>query len=416
MNRIARSSPARSWSWLFLLLASVLLLTTGCRSRLTKLPPKEVRTFDSILEWSRKNGMPGAILFVQTPHTNFLGSLGYADLKQKIPMRTDHLFRIGSVTKTFTGIVAAQLHAEGRLDSEAAITNYLPREITSRIANSDRITVRQLAQHTSGIPPNNRYYWFRRLLLDKHGDWPPSREIKYLFDKPARFEPGKGWEYSNYNFLLLAMVIERVTGDDHAVEIRRRLLDPLGLTNTYYELSEAPVGQLAHGYEKICGFQSDAFDWTPVTGGNSGLVSSVSDLAKFIRAVTGNARFPDEATRNLLRNRPNPKSFDRPWFPTYGYDFGVNSAHHGDITAKEAEDLRQNPNLNPSTPVFFGHAGTVPGYLCFAWHEPRSDTTIVYFGSSGRLDPIHLRRPFEFERALETALFDMAAAPIAAGP
>ena len=66
-------------------------------------------------------------------------------------MRTNHTFRIGSVTKTFTGIVAAQLHTEGKLDMDAALTNYLPVSITSHIANADQITLRQMSRHTSGI-------------------------------------------------------------------------------------------------------------------------------------------------------------------------------------------------------------------------------------------------------------------------
>jgi CubicO group peptidase (beta-lactamase class C family) len=352
--------------------------------------------------------MPGAVLLVNGPKTNFLSSIGYADLKRKAPMRPDHAFRIGSVTKTFTGMVVAQMETEGLLDTEKPITNYLPASITSRIANSDRITVRQLGQHTSGLPPNNNYYWFRRLLWNRRGEWSASREIEYLYGKSPRFEPGKGWEYSNYNFLLLGMIIDQVTGHHHSAEIHRRLIEPLRLENTYYELFESPRGELSHGYEKLLGFRTDTFAWTPVVGGNSGIVSTVTDLETFVRAVTGTNQFPVPATRKLLRNKPNPKSFDRPWHPTFGYDFGVNSAHHGGISEKELEALKRDPNLSPSAPVFFGHAGTVPGYLCFAWHEPEKDITVVFFGSSGQLDAIHMRRPLEFQHRLEKALFELA--------
>jgi D-alanyl-D-alanine carboxypeptidase len=392
----------------FLLFICLLAAAVGCRSPLTKLPPKETRTFQSLLEWSHQNGMPGAILLVKTPTTNFLASIGYADIKRKVRMQTNQLFRIGSVTKTFTGIVAAQLCAEGLLDCDKPITNYLPAPITGRIANSERITVRQLAQHTSGIPANNTSYWFHRLLLNKRENWPVSRELEFVLDRPAAFEPGQGWEYSNSNFLLLGLIIDQVVGHHHSVEIRRRLLDPLHLENTNYELFEPSRGELAHGYEKLFGFTCDTSDWTPVTGGNSGLVSTVSDLGTFIRAVTGTTHFPDDATRRLMRNKPNPKSFDRPWYPTYGYDFGVNSAYHSIVSKEESESLQNDPLLAPSSPVFFGHAGTVPGYLCFAWHEPRKDITIVFFGSSGQLDMFHFDRPMEFQGRLEKELFEMA--------
>src|SRR5687768_10920066 len=133
-----------------LVVGCLLLVICGCRSPL-KLPPAETRSYHSLLEWSQASGMPGAILLVRTPATNFLGSAGWADRKHKIPMRTDHAFRIGSVTKTFTGIVTAQLHTEGRLDPDAVMTNYLPASITSHIPNADQITLRQMIRHTSGI-------------------------------------------------------------------------------------------------------------------------------------------------------------------------------------------------------------------------------------------------------------------------
>jgi D-alanyl-D-alanine carboxypeptidase len=342
--------------------------------------------------------MPGAVLLVRTPTTNYLGSVGWADKKRKIPMRPNHAFRIGSVTKTFTGIVTAQLHTEGRLNTDAVMTNYLPVSISSHIPNSDRITLRQMTRHTSGIYNYNDSlaYMLCRGVLNRRGKWPPSREIKYAYDKPARFAPGEGWEYSNSNFLLLGLMIDQLTGHHHSVEIRNRILSPLKLTNTYYELSEPARGELAHGYERHFGFWEDATDWTPVVGGHAGLVSTVSDLATFVRAVAGTRSFLDERTRELLRSQFRKGNTDRPWFPVSGYDFGINHAR------REENDVPLSV-----APVFFGHAGGTSGYLCFAWHEPEHDITIVYFGSSNLADALHQRRNFEFEHLLEKMLFEL---------
>ena len=378
---------------------SLILFACGCRSALTPLPPKETRTYQSLLEWTCQNGTPGAVLLVKTPTTNFIGNIGYADVKRKIPMQADHEFRIGSITKTFTGIAAAQLDAEGILDSEKVITNYLPASITSHIRNSNRITVRQLVRHTSGIDNYNSHFFYmlRRYLLNRRDAWPPLRELKYTYDQPARFPPGEGWEYSNSNFLLLGLIIDRLTELHHSVEIRKRLLDPLQLTNTYYELNEPPIGELAHGYERLLGFRQDCYDWTPIVGGNSGLVSTVSDLAVFIRAVKGTNGFLNQATRDLLRSQPNPKSINRSWYPVLGYDFGVNHYRgaNDDVSLSVA-------------PIFFGHSGAVPGYSCFAWHEPEHDITVVFFGNSAQLDGLHPRRTLEFEHVLENAVLELA--------
>jgi D-alanyl-D-alanine carboxypeptidase len=378
-----------------------LLVVCGCRSPIKTLPPPEARSYQSLLEWSHRCGMPGAILLVRTPATNFLGSVGWADRKRKVPMRPDHAFRIASVTKTFTGIVTAQLHIEGVLNTDACITNYLPASITSHIANSGQITVRQLTRHTSGIYNYNDSvaYMLRRGLFNRRGAWPPARELQYAYNKPARFPPGKGWDYSNSNFILLGLIIDHVTGCHHSAGIRERLLVPLNLTNTYYELHEPPRGELARGYERYFGFWEDATGWTPVVGGNAGLVSTVSDLAAFVRGVAGTNSFLDEATHKLLKSHFRKGNADRPWWPVSGYDFGINHT-------RGADDVPLSV-----APVFFGHAGGTSGYLCFAWHEPQQDITIVYFGSSNLADAFHRRRQFEFEHRLERALFELAVDP-----
>ena len=345
--------------------------------------------------------MPGAILLVKTPSTNFVGSIGLADVKRQIPMRPDHAFQIGSVTKSFTGLVIAELHREGLLDADAVITNYLPATVTSRIKNSDRITVRQLTRHTSGIYNYSESipFMLRRGIVNRRGKWPAERELKYALGKPARFEPGKGWSYSNSNFILLGMIIDRVTGVHHSAEIRKRLLDPLALSNTYYELFEPRRGDLAHGYEKHFGFWQDATDWSPVVGGNAGLVSTVNDLATFVRVVCGTNSALHPATRKLLKSNFRKGNPDQPWWPVSGYDFGINWVRAGDESVPLAE-----------APVFFGHAGQTSGYACFAWHEPRRDITIVFFGSSSLVTVSNQKANFEFEHTLEQMLFDLALA------
>lgn len=377
------------------------LVVSGCASHLTPLPQKETRGYQSILDWTHQNGMPGAVLLVQTPRTNFVGAVGWADVKRKIPMRTDHEFRIGSITKTFTGVTAARLQTEGLLNTDLVITNYLPSSITDHIRNSDQITVRQLVRHQSGIYNfvDSPWYCLEAFLFDRRGDWPPMRELKYAYDKPARFPPGKGWEYSNSNFLLLGLIIDRLTGTNHSAAIRKEILDPLQLTNTYYEGAEPPHGERVHGYEKALGFCSDTYDWTPSVGGNSGLVSTVTDLATFVRTVAGTNNLLNSATREVLRSEMRSGNDTNLWYPVFGYDFGV-TFHRGasrEVPLSEA-------------PWFFGHDGAVPGTFCFAWHQPQSDITIVYFGSTMKLFRLHgkNRMTGRFQHELERSLFEFA--------
>src|SRR5437867_3114804 len=321
---------------------------------------------------------------------DFLGALGWADVKRKIPMRPEHEFRIGSITKMFTGLTGAQLEREGLLKTDSVITNYLAKSITDRIANGDRITVKHLLQHRSGIYDfdDNPRWILRYAVLDRRGGWPPTRHLKYVYNKPSRFPPGKRYEYSNSNFILLGLIIDQVTGHSHSIEIRKRFLDPLQLTNTYYELNEPARGERAHGYERLPCFSLDTYDWTPITGGSMGLVSTVSVLAAFVRDVGNRMRL--KGSRALA-------------FPAYAevWDVVWQVADHKTTPLSVASAFFDDVG----TSVFFGHAGAVPGYLCFAWRDPKRGITIVWFGSStlGR----DRNASGRFERILEQALFDL---------
>lgn len=408
LKRLSRGSAMTAW----LLMSWLAFLICGCRSTLTPLPPKENRSYQSLLEWTHQNGIPGAILFVRTPQTNFVGSIGWANAKRKIPMRPDHAFRIASATKMFLGILAAQLHAEGRLNTDLVITNYLPTSITSRIQNSDRITVRQLVQHTSGIcdfGDNYRFLVAYLLHHDNPAGWPAMRQLEYAYGKPGYFPPDQGWAYSNTDFLLLGLIIDQVTGHHHSVEIRKRILDPLGLTNTYYEVYEPPRGERAHGYEKPVCWTVDVTDWAPTTGGHDGMVSTVSDLATFVRAAAGTNSFLNDAARTLLKNRTSRGSSTfatlaqskiegtEPWYPVSRYDFGMYPQRWVDNDVPVAK-----------APLFFGHGGADAGYKCEVFHEPSHDITIVYFGSSTQGRIWNFSRGYELVRQLGEALFELS--------
>jgi D-alanyl-D-alanine carboxypeptidase len=380
------------------LAAGLISLVCGCRTAFTPLPPKETRTYQSILEWTHRNGMPGAVLCVRTPQTNFLGSVGWADVKRKVPMRPEHGFRIASATKMFLGIVAAQLHTEGRLNTDRVITNYLPASITGQIRNADRITVRHLVRHTSGIYnyTESLNYQLNAFVLNPRGDWPALRSLKYAYGKPAYFPPGEGFHYSNSNFALLGLILDRVIGHHHSVEIRDRILGPLQLDRTYYEFYEPPRGERTHGYERLACCTLDIYNWRTENEGDGGIVSTASDLAVFMRAVTGTNSFLNEATRRLLKSQPSTSPTDKPWYPIIHYDFGVGA----DRDASKGAPVT-------AAPWFFGHGGVTPGYVCMAGHEPSMDITIVYLGSSKLLSVMD-QRLNKFQDLLKEALFGLA--------
>jgi D-alanyl-D-alanine carboxypeptidase len=330
--------------------------------------------------------MPGAILAVKTPHREYSGAIGNAQVQRRIAMRTSHLFQIASITKSFVGVVAAQMHAEGTLDLNAGITTWLDRDITQRFQHADRITLRNLLEHTSGLhePRNDRWYRIERNFLRPRGDWSPLRELSYAFDQPPAFAPGEGWAYCNTGYILAGLIIDRVAGHHHALEIRKRILEPLALQSTFYELVEQARGERAHGYEAFFNcLVMDTTRWTPVTGGPAGLTSSVSDLSRFVRAISPAEGFVSaSARRELFHNDTDPEKT---------YFLGV-----------------QRVRPRGDAPWFVGHAGSTPGYHSFVFHQPERNLTVVYFGSSTFMQVNGGQRRLDaFHVSLRDALFEM---------
>jgi D-alanyl-D-alanine carboxypeptidase len=160
---------------------------------------------------------------------------------------TGTAFAFASVSKTLTAAVVLQLVEEGRLGLDDRVAPLLPAYELHR-----RITVRQLLDHTSGLPDyflNGRID--RPLQADKDAAWTPARTWTYVAPPEKRFRPGRVWYYSNTNYLLLGELVETVTGRSLAQEVRDRLLDPLGLEGSWYQVEEAPVAKGTVAYRLV---------------------------------------------------------------------------------------------------------------------------------------------------------------------
>ena len=141
----------------------------------------------------------------------------------------------GSVGKTYAAAVALQLVKEGKINLDDKVEKYLGQEKWfSRLPNASQITVRQLMNHTSGLV---RYEFKEQFTKDLSANpdkvWKPEELLAYLFDEKAAFEAGKGWDYSDTNYIVLGMIIERVTGKKYYSEAQNRILKPLKLKTNF---------------------------------------------------------------------------------------------------------------------------------------------------------------------------------------
>ena len=315
-------------------------------------------------EWHKAGSFPGATLGVVLPNgESFDLAVGFSDRENKTPMKATDRMPAGSVGKTFAAATAFQLIKEGKINLDDKIEKYLGGEQWfPRLPNAKDITVRQLMNHTSGLV---RYEFKEQFTKDLTTNpdkvWKPAELVSYLLDEKAPFEAGKGWDYSDTNYIVLGMIIEKVTGRKFYDEANRRLLKPLKLTDTIpqdgprlkgvvqgYAGPNNPFGgtdaMLVNGKFTV----NPQFEWT---GG--GYVSTAHDLARWAKMFyEGKAFSPD-----LL-----PQVVDGVAAPMLGREskYGL-----GAIIRKT------------SIGTSYGHSGFFPGYMTDMMYFPEQKIAVA---------------------------------------
>lgn len=209
---------------------------------------------------------------------------GWHDRKNKIPAYPQALFKIASVSKLYDAVAITKLVHDGRLSLDSSLASYFP-ELVGRIENADKITLRMMVQHRSGIPN----------LTDTPNFWsnPPqsSKEaLELVLDLPADFEPDKKYRYSNTNYLLLSELIEKVTGMSKFKYIKKEILAPLGVKNTFGSFHEVNIEDLMSGY--YVGIDEDIK--TSEYGSKlTSMIATAEDVGIFLRALNDGSLFEE---------------------------------------------------------------------------------------------------------------------------
>jgi D-alanyl-D-alanine carboxypeptidase len=281
---------------------------------------------------------------------------GVADPADGVPYTSGTYQRIGSVTKTFTTTLILQLADQGLLGLDDTIDQWF-----DGVTYGDRITVRMLANMTSGIASYTEDEQFvQTFYADPHRIWQPQELVDYAISLPPSFEPGTGWEYSNSNTVMLGLIIEAVTGEDVRVVLQEQILDPLGLVHTSFPANDddsipAPYarGRTTQGQPE--GHIADATNWNPSWGWTAGqMISTFDDLLIWARALGSGALLSEEAfavRTDWVTLPPNT--------PESAYGFGV-----GFING------------------WIGHDGSLPGYNALVAYRPDVETAMVVVTNS----------------------------------
>jgi D-alanyl-D-alanine carboxypeptidase len=302
-----------------------------------------------------ESGAPGVVAAVQTPEDTWVGTLGVADLASEEPMTADVHQRIGSVNKTFTVSLLLQAAADGLLSLDDTIDQYV-----EDVPNGDEITLRQMANMTSGIASYTfNEQWQNELFSDPQRIWRPEELVQVgIADSPA-FDPGTEFQYSNTNTVLLGLVLEQVSGKPVGDLFREGIIEPLGLRGTSFpnaadsSLPEPhPQGYTLQGQDD--GEPLNATDWNPSWGWTAGaMISTVEDLLVYGRALgTGEGLLPPEQQAERLNSFLSedlpPNSADRAYGLGLGREYG-----------------------------WLGHTGELPGFNTAVYYHPELDATVV---------------------------------------
>ncbi|WP_375803415.1 serine hydrolase domain-containing protein [Streptomyces sp. A012304] len=335
------------------------------------LPGPDVVGLRGVLRTAVKRGAPGAMARLVDRGTVHRLATGVADRRTGRALRTTDRFRIGSVTKIFTAVVVLQLADEGRLVLDAPVDRYVP-----RLLNDRRVTVRHVLGHRSGLY-DYTHDMFARSVSGFEAVRTKVFTYRQLIDRslrrPRTTAPGGGYAYSNTNFVVAGLLIEKLTGRSVAAEYRERIIEPLKLRDTFYVHPDTALpGRHTRGYLTSGGSGSALVDATRQTvswaQSAGALVSSARDLNTFLSALL-RGRLTSAASLTEMRR----------WVPAgTGQAYGLG--------------LRRRV-LSCGVSVY-GHTGAVQGYYTYAFASQggrRSLAALANASNNARLHTTMLR-------------------------
>ena len=271
-------------------------------------------------------GFPAALAAVTKADGSTVGvAVGKGNLETGEAPPLDGEVRIGSNTKTFVAVVIMQLVQEGKISLDEPIETYLPGLLHGEGIDGAKITVRQLLQHTSGLPEYTDTVPGETDIFQIRDNYYSTRDLlDVALSKPAAFEPGSQFRYTNTNYIVLTLLAEKVTHRPLAEQITQRIIEPLGLSHTYYPGpgEEDFRGTHPHGYHR----NTPTEDWKDITrmdpswgGGAGAMISTPSELTTFIQATfDGTLLSPDSITE-----MQKTVDTDHPELGMNGYGLGI---------------------------------------------------------------------------------------------
>jgi D-alanyl-D-alanine carboxypeptidase len=324
--------------------------------------PKAV-AFQNIIDKYIGKGLPGISVLVQDSNGVWVGTGGYADIANGMKFQPCHISKAASITKLLVGTLTFKLQEEGKININDPISKYIDKSILDKIKNAEGKTIKNLMNHTTGIfdvITSSEFYL--AVLNNPNKDWTQEELLKYVYDVPG-YELNNPYpaHYSSTNTLLLSMCIEKATGEKHEKLLREKILDPLGMSDTYYQGRETLPTSAAQGYYDLHNNGEIVNVSNLITGsgnGYGGIYSNVFDLYKFIQALLVKKTVLTQASLNMMQ------------------EF-VQEDEYFYTGASMIKKFTDKPNYG------IGHTGRDLGYCADLFYFPERNITMVFFVNYG---------------------------------
>ena len=276
------------------------------------------KAVDSLVSLQFKQTDPGvSILIARKGNIIYKKAFGSANIELNVAMQPDMVFRIGSITKQFTAIGILQLVEQGKISLKDSVQKYIPKFPSKGYT----ITIENLLTHTSGIPDyadadTTKNPYSERL------DYTPQQIIKYFDYMPLEFKPGTKYNYSNSGYVLLAYIIQQVTGEDYHQYLKENVINRAGLQHTLFDDEHTIIPNRVEGYTRDKGyFENCEYQTASMAFGCGDLMSTTEDLYEWNKALLSYKLVSEE----MLQKAFTPYRLNDGSYTNYGYGWFIDS-------------------------------------------------------------------------------------------
>ena len=330
-------------------------LLTGCLPGPSDVPTSSDPVQGLLDEWAQ-DGRGGVAVAIASEDDDLRIAVAGTAGPDGGALAPDSPFRVGSLSKTFVAVMVLQLVADGTIALDDLVITHAPEMVIA-----EGITIRQLLAHRTGIPEHSDGELAPAVVADPARTWTPADVLALVTDQPRDFAPGEEFGYSNTNYVVAGLLLEELTGATLAQNLQTRLVEPLGLTSTWFAPDDVrtPIGGFS---DSLPGGDTDGASYRALetaTGAAGALVSSAPDLATFLRALAHGELLPADTYAEMTDGLDE------------GWSLGVFPA-------------------DPPSATGISNGGSVPGFTSYMQYDPATEDLFVLLLNDDTRSPEHL--------------------------